>query len=115
MNMFEMMGMMGKVKDIQANIQKAKENLVYLTASAESGAGLVKATVNGARKLVKLDVDPSLLLESEKEMLQDLTIAAINLALVEMDVIILAEMKKATDGLLPNIPGMDLGSLLGGN
>ena len=111
--MFDMLGMMGKIKDVQSKIKTAKENVVHLTANGESGAGLVKVTVNGNRQVVKLDIDASLIVPADKEMLQDLTLAAVNQALKDIDQKIADEMKKATEGMLPNIPGMDLNSLLG--
>ena len=42
--MFDMMKMMGKVKEVQARMKEAQENLVLIKASAESGGGMVKAT-----------------------------------------------------------------------
>ena len=112
MNMLDMMGMMGKIKDVQANIQKTKDSLVHLTHIAESGAGLVKVTVNGKRQIISLEVDNSLQQPSEYTTMKDLIIAASNKAIAEMDAIIATEMKKATEGILPNIPGLDLGNLL---
>lgn len=106
-----MMNMLGKVKDVQAKMKKVKEGLVNLQATGESGAGLVKATVNGDRQVLKLDIDASLLKPEEKEMLQDLTVAAINIAMKEIDKKIGDEMKKSTEGIMPNIPGLDLGNL----
>jgi hypothetical protein len=109
--MFDMMNMLGKAKELQAKIKQAKENLIHLRAEGESGAGLVKATINGNKQIIKLDIDASLLKAEDKEMLQDLTVAAINIAIQQIDAKIMEEMKKQTDGLIPNIPGMDLGSL----
>ncbi len=108
-----MLGMMGKIKDVQSKIKTAKDNLVHLTTTGESGAGMVKATVNGNRQLIKLEIDPSLVTPEDREMLQDLTLAAVNTAMKDIELKIAAEMKKATEGMLPNIPGMDLNSLLG--
>jgi DNA-binding YbaB/EbfC family protein len=109
--MFDMMNMFGKVKEVQAKMKKAKENLVHLEAVGESGAGLVKATVNGNRQILKLEIDHSLIKAEEKDIMQDLSVAAINIAMKEMDKKIEQEMKKSTEGILPNIPGMDLSSL----
>lgn len=108
-----MLGMMGKIKDVQSKVKAAKDNLVHLSTTGESGAGMVKATVNGNRQLIKLEIDPSLITPEDKEMLQDLTLAAVNTAMKDIESKIAAEMKKATEGMLPNIPGMDLNSLLG--
>ncbi len=49
--MLDMMKMMGKMKEVQAKIKEAQENLVHIRVSAESGAGMVKATVNGKKQL----------------------------------------------------------------
>ncbi|PZX60389.1 hypothetical protein LV84_00665 [Algoriphagus ratkowskyi] len=111
--MFDIMGMMGKVKEAQAKIKEAQSKMVYLTETGEAGAGLVKVTVNGDRKVVKIDFDESLLSPKDKEMLSDLIVAATNIAMTEMEIKIKAEMKSATEGMMPNIPGMDLGSMFG--
>lgn len=110
--MFDMMGMLGKIKDLQAKMKEAQENLVHIQASAEAGAGMVKATVNGKKQVVKIEIDPDVIKPDDKEMLQDLVVAAVNKALAEVDVKAKEELKKTTQGILPNIPGMDLSSLL---
>lgn len=114
MSMFDMMGMMGKVKDMQARMKEIKDNLVHLTAEGESGAGLVKALVNGNKQVIRIDIDPSLLKESDQTILQDLIVAAVNKALKNVEEKTQLEFKQKTEGLLPNIPGMDLGSMFGG-
>ena len=109
--MFDMMGMLGKVKELQAKMKEAQDNLVHVQASAEAGAGMVKATVNGKKQLVKLEIDPDIIKPDDKEMMQDLIVAAVNKALDEVDVKAKEELKKSTQGVLPNIPGLDLGGL----
>jgi nucleoid-associated protein EbfC len=111
--MFDMMKMMGKMKEVQSRIKEAQDNLVKIKANGESGAGMVKATVNGKRQLISLDIDPSLLKAQDKDVLQDLIIAAVNKASDEAEVLAREEMRKSTDGIIPNIPGMDLSSLMG--
>jgi DNA-binding YbaB/EbfC family protein len=110
--MFDMMNLLGKVKEVQAKMQQAKDNLVTLTAYGESGAGMVKATVNGARKVISLEIDPDLLKKEDKEMVQDLTVAAVNIAMANIEEKIKEEMKKSTEGVLPNIPGFDFGNFM---
>jgi len=109
--MFDMMNMLGKVKEVQAKIKQIKENQVNITANGESGAGMVKATVNGERKVLRLEIDPEIIKKEDKDMLQDLVVAAINIALKNVDEKIKEEFKKSTEGVLPNIPGFDLGSM----
>lgn len=111
--MLDMMKMMGKVKEMQARLKEAQENLVNVRASGESGAGLVKATVNGRKQLVALDIDPSILKLEDKVLVQDLVVAAVNKAQEEADVVAKEEIKKSTEGLLPNMPGMDFSNLMG--
>ena len=109
--MFDMMKMMGKVKEMQGKMQEAQEKLSQLRETGESGAGMVKATVNGKKEVLSIDIDPSLLTKEDKEMVQDLTVAAVNNALTKADVLAKEEMKKSTEGIMPNIPGMDLGNM----
>ena len=73
----------------------------------------MKATVNGKRQVIALDVDASLLKTEDKIVLQDLIIAAVNKASEEAEVKAKEELRKSTEGLLPNIPGMDLSGMMG--
>ena len=111
--MFDMMKMMGKVKEVQAKMKEAQENLAHIKANGESGGGMVKATVNGKKILISLDIDPALLKADDKMVLQDLIVAAVNKASEEADILAKEEIKKSTDGLLPSIPGMDISSMMG--
>lgn len=109
--MFDLMGMMGKVKEAQAKIKETQARLVHLKATGESGAGMVKVEVNGHRQLVRIEMDDALINASDKEMLGDLIVAATNKAMEEIELRIKQEMKSATEGMLPNIPGMDFGNM----
>ncbi|MCH7403581.1 YbaB/EbfC family nucleoid-associated protein [Belliella kenyensis] len=109
--MFDFMNIMNKVKEAQAKIKETQARLVHLTAEGEAGAGMVRVTVNGHRKVLGIEMDESLINPNDKEMLADLTVAATNKALEAIEFKIKDEMKAATDGMLPNIPGMDLGSM----
>jgi DNA-binding YbaB/EbfC family protein len=106
--MFDMMKMMGKMKEVQAKVKEAQENLVHITTTAEAGGGMVKATVNGKKQLVNLEIDDELVKKDEKEMLRDLIVAAVNIAMEQADELAREELKKSTEGMLPNIPGLDL-------
>ena len=110
--MLDMMKMMGKMKEIQEKMREAQENLVHVTSEAESGGGMVKAVVNGKRQVVNLEIDPDILGNEDREMVQDLVIAAINTALRDVEVKAKEEIKKSTEGVIPNIPGFDLGSMM---
>ncbi len=107
--MFDMNNIMGKIQEAQESLKKAQEELVHVTASAEAGAGMVKATVNGHRKLIELTIDPDILKKEDQEMVQDLVIAATNKALEEIEDKIKEKLKSSTSGIIPNIPGMNFG------
>jgi len=108
-----MMKMMGKMKEVQARLKEAQDNLALLKVSGESGGGMVKATVNGKRQLIVLDIDAAILKAEDKTIVQDLVIAAVNKASDDVEAQAKEQLKKSTEGLIPNIPGMDLSNLMG--
>ncbi len=108
----DMFNMMGKVKELQARLKEAQDNLVHVQATGESGGGMVKATVNGKKQVISIDIDPSLLKSDDKPIVQDLVVAAINKAMDEADILAKEELRKSTDGILPNIPGLDFSNLM---
>src|SRR5688500_9941946 len=104
--MFDMMGMLGKVKELQAKMKEAQDNLQHIVVTAESGAGMVKAKANGQRKLLSIEIDESIVKSGDAEMISDLVVAAVNKALDEAGEKGKEELKKQTEGLMPNIPGL---------
>lgn len=104
--MLDIQKLMGKVQEMQERFKQTQEKLTHLTATGEAGAGMVKVAVNGSRKIVRLEIEPDAY--SDKEMLQDLIVAATNNALENIEVMIKEEVRKSTDGLLPDIPGLNL-------
>ncbi|MFZ6001127.1 MAG: YbaB/EbfC family nucleoid-associated protein [Bacteroidota bacterium] len=110
--MFDMMNMMGKVKEMQARLKEAQDNLDKIKAHGESGGGMVRATVNGKKLVVAIDIDPTILKAEDKVLIQDLVVAAVNKASEEAEILAKEELKKSTEGLLPNIPGLDLSSFM---
>ncbi len=110
--MFDMSKMMEKVREVQEKMKAAQDNLVNITATGESGAGMVKAVVNGKKQIISLEIDQDLVKPEDKEMMQDLVIAAVNKALEEIEIKAKEELKKSTEGFLPNIPGLDFGNMM---
>lgn len=111
-NLGNMMDMFGKMKDIQARMQEAQQSLSTITETGESGAGMVRATVNGLKQVQSVEIDPELIKVEDREMMQDLVVAAINKAMDTIEPKIREHLKKSTEGLLPNIPGLDLGNMM---
>jgi len=104
--------MFGKIKEMQAKLKEVQENLDQITAEGESGGGMVKALVNGRKKVIKIEIEESLLTPADKTMLQDLVVAAINIALQNVEVKSNEEIQKTTQGIVPNIPGFDLSKMM---
>lgn len=68
--------LLGGAKKMQKNIDSIKNEIKELNVVGNAGAGLVKITLNGERKIINVEIDPSIL--DDKEMLQDLVLAAGN-------------------------------------
>lgn len=100
----DMSSIFGKVKELQENMKEAQDKIALLEAEGEAGGGMVKATVNGKKQVVRLQIDPDIISKDDREMIEDLSAAAVNKALENIDVKIQEEMKKVT-GNLPNIAG----------
>lgn len=73
----DMSKMMKAAKDMQDRMQQMQEDMDKITVTGESGAGLVKATATAKGELTALDIDPSIFQPSEKEVVEDLILAAI--------------------------------------
>ena len=108
--MFDMMKMMGKMKEAQDRMKQAQENLQRIHTTGEAANGMVKATVNGKKQLTAIEIDPSL---TDARQISQLVLEAVQSAQNSADALARTELKKSTEGLLPNIPGMDLGNLMG--
>ena len=107
----DMSNMLGKIKEMQAKMKEVQDNLDQITAEGEAGGGMVKAVVNGKKKLLSILIEESLMDASDREMVQDLIVAATNIALQNVEVKANEEIKKTTEGMIPNIPGLDLSKM----
>src|SRR5512137_1345606 len=76
-------GMLGQFQRLQQQMQEAQEKLAKETVTVTSGGGAVKVIMSGDQKCQSVEIDPSLLKDADAEMLQDLVLTAINLALDE--------------------------------
>jgi DNA-binding YbaB/EbfC family protein len=105
--MRDIMGMMGKVKEMQAKMEKMQEEISALEVEGTSGGGLVTVKMNGKGSLLGVKIDPSLLKEDEIEILEDLLVAAHNDAKQRAEAITAEKTRDLTAGL-PIPPGMKL-------
>lgn len=69
--------LMKQAQQMQDKMAKVQEEIAMMEATGESGAGMVKVTLNGAHNCRRVEIDPTLL-EDDKEMLEDLIAAAFN-------------------------------------
>lgn len=104
-----MQGMLKQVQKMQAEMQKVQGELGNKTVSEEAGGGMIKATANGNKEIVSVEIDPQVINSEEKEILEDLVVAAVNKALQSAGKMAEEEMAKITKGMIPpglNIPGL---------
>jgi len=98
--------LMKQAQEMQANMQKAQEEIATLEVTGESGGGLVKVTMTGRHEARRVVIDDSLV-GDDKDMLEDLIAAAINDATHKVEAATQERMSGMTDGL--NLPaGMKL-------
>ncbi len=109
--MMDMSNLMGKVKEMQEKIKEAQENLEKITATGESGGNMVIATVNGKKKVIKLEIDDDIVKKEDKELMADLIVAAVNKAIENVEEKANDAMRKSASGVLPNIPGLDFSKM----
>lgn len=98
-------GLMQQAQKMQAEMQKAQEELALLTVVGEAAGGLVKVTMTGKHAVRRVEIDPSLL--EDREMLEDVVAAAINDAVNRVASTMQERMSEVTAGI-PLPPGMKL-------
>ncbi|MEN4011776.1 MAG: YbaB/EbfC family nucleoid-associated protein [Chloroflexota bacterium] len=74
-------GMMAQIRKLQEQMEAAQEQLQVETVTATVGGGAVKVTMTGAQVCKGIEIDPELLKDADAEMLQDLILSGVNLAL----------------------------------
>ena len=95
----DMAKMMKSAQDMQAKMAQMQDDLGTITVTGESGAGLVKATATAKGELTGLDIDPSIFNGDDKEVVEDLILAAIKDAQAKASERAQAEMGKIAESL----------------
>ena len=98
---------MAMAQNVQAELTKAQAGLDTIEVEGAAGGGLVKVKASAKGRIIGVDIDESLLAASEKQMLEDLIVAAFNDAKAKADAASNAEMSKMTSGI-PLPPGFKL-------
>ncbi len=95
----DMAGMLKKAQEMQTRMAEMQDNLTTITVTGESGAGLVKATATAKGELIGLDIDPSIFRSDDKEVVEDLILAAIKDAQMKAQDRAAAELQRITEEL----------------
>lgn len=103
----DMAKIMRQAQEMQTRMSDAQGRLDAIEVEGEAGAGLVKVTATAKGEVRRLSIDPSLFVPEEREVVEDLIVAAVRDAQARAIVAAQAEMAKVTEGLdLP--PGLKL-------
>ncbi|HIG51762.1 MAG TPA: YbaB/EbfC family nucleoid-associated protein [Candidatus Marinimicrobia bacterium] len=99
--------MIKKAQEMQSQMEKAQAELNSIEIEGQAGGGMVSVTVNGHKELVALNIDPEILTE-DKEMIEDMILAAVNQGLQNAGKVAEEKMNSITGGIMGKIkfPGM---------
>ncbi len=89
---------MKQAQEMQANVEKAQQELADTEVVGESGAGLIKVTMNGLHDVKRVEIDPQLM-NDDKEMIEDLVAAAVNDANRRVEKMTQEKMSSLTSGM----------------
>lgn len=96
-----------QAQQFQTKMAKLQEELGDRTVEASAGGGMVSVVINGRQEIISINIDPEVINPDDREMLQDLILAAVNDGVTKAKDMMNEEMGKLTSGLnLPNIPGL---------
>lgn len=93
---------MKKAQQMQEQMQKAQEEIASMEVEGQSGAGLVRVTMNGRHELIRVAIDDSLI-GDDKDMLEDLIAAAVNDATQKIESTTRDKLGSVAGGM--NLPG----------
>jgi len=105
-NTFDLGGLLKQAQALQERLASAQEDLAKRTVEGSAGGGMVTAVVNGRMEVVRVQIDPTLLEAPDREMLQDLVVAAVNSGIQAAQRMMGEEMGKLSGGLGLKLPGM---------
>jgi len=99
-----MQQLMAQAQRMQVEMQKKQELIAQAERTAQSGGGMVSATVNGQHRVTAIHIKPEAIDPDDVEMLEDMIVAAVNQAMADIDDYAAKEMEGVTGGM--NIPGL---------
>lgn len=100
----DMKFLMKQAQDMQKKMKAMKEELAKKEISVTSGGGMVKLVINGQQEIKEITIEPDIIDAEDKEMLEDLILAAVNEGVRQSKEMVNEEMNKLTGGM--NLPGL---------
>jgi nucleoid-associated protein EbfC len=101
-----MQQIMKQAQKMQEQMDKVQAELENKSVTAEAGGGMVKVIANGKQRVLKIEVEKEVINPDDKEMLEDLMLAAVNQALEKASALAAEDMQKVTGGMMP--PGLKM-------
>lgn len=83
MNFFKLLGNLGNLSKIQEEVQLATAELGNLQFQGEAGGGMVTVQVSGTQQVLNCSIDPKLIEDNDRELIEGLVVAAVNEALTK--------------------------------
>jgi DNA-binding YbaB/EbfC family protein len=106
LNPNDMQQMMQKAQEMQSKMGELQAELAARRFEASAGGGMVTAAVSGGLRVLSVEIEPGLIADNDRGMIQDLTAAAVNAALTKAQEAVAAEMAKMQNSMLSGLPGM---------
>ena len=105
---FDMNKMLQQVQQMQAEMQKAQEELANETVEASAGGGMVTVKATGALQIVEVKIDPKAIDPNDPEMLEDMILAAVNEAIRSAQALMESKLSPLAGGALGGLglPGL---------
>jgi hypothetical protein len=95
----DFLGMMKQARALQTRMAEIQEEIAATEVEGMAGGGLVRATMSGKGEMKRLSIDPSLVKADEREVLEDLIVAAVNDARGKAETALAEKMRAVTGGL----------------
>ncbi len=111
-NLSNMTSMLRQAREMAGNLESQQQQLRSETVSANAGGGMVEVEANGLGEITRIRLEPSLVEGGDREMIEDLTLAAVNQAIVKAKQLNMQSIQELAGGM----PGLQdaLASLTGG-
>lgn len=103
---FDLGGLFKQAQQLQERLAATQQAMAERTVDGSAGGGMVTVRVSGKLEVLTVTIDPTLLATPDRDMLQDLVVAAVNDGIRRAQAMVAEEMGKLTGGLGIKLPGM---------